>query len=167
MFVYEIEGSSEFNVRGVYAALNGFSTTVTSFALYSQMSWPNLTLPHFSQRSSRFIGVSGAEHILLCPIVTTTENEAWEEYAEQNHQWMIDMMDLPEKVVNERVSSKIRSDKPRDEIIAVHEWISKSTGIPFDEIEDIYQVPAWQMYPMVSYFDVPTSSSVFRTMIDG
>ena len=153
MYAHQIEETSEFNVRSVYSTLSTFGTTVTSFSLYSHTSWPNITLPHFPRRAKHFTETTKAEYILLCPVVTTDENFEWEQYAEMNHQWMKNMLssDCEEDEVDEIVRTSITTNKPRNEIIAVHKWISDSTGIPFDKIEDIYQVPAWQMYPMVCF----------------
>lgn len=85
---------------------------------------------------------------MLSPVVTTSRNSGWERFAEANHQWIDCIVDLPSEEIDAIVPTHITSNKPRDEILAVHSWISESTGIPLEQIEDIYQVPTWQMFPM-------------------
>lgn len=93
--------------------------------------------------------MSGAEHILLCPIVPVDRIEEWEEYTEHHHEWIRDVLDVPEELILEHVSADVRSDRSLNDTLAMNKSFLKATTTSFDEVEDIHVV-AWQMFPMVS-----------------
>jgi len=84
----EVVAMAESNARGIFGQLHGLSTTITSFALSANETWPNVTLPHFDLRAREAEEISGIELIVFSPVVTKENRKGWEEYAWTHQNWI-------------------------------------------------------------------------------
>ena len=66
---------------------------VTSLSIFSNASWPFLTIPHFEARASDYLTMSKAESITLAPVVPDNQREAYENYTVNNQQWIQEGID--------------------------------------------------------------------------
>lgn len=62
------------------------SKAITSHALFANMSWPNVTLPHFDIRAHD--ERSRMEFVGFAPFVAPEEREGWETYSVANQWWI-------------------------------------------------------------------------------
>jgi hypothetical protein len=76
--------------------MESFSAAITSYALYSNSSWPKITLPHMGVQGQQFRAVTGALQISLSPIVRNVRD--WNEYASDNQDWVQESIALQGEV---------------------------------------------------------------------
>jgi hypothetical protein len=70
------------------------SVTATSFALDRGDNFPFVTMPDFERRSQKVREMSGAELVILAPLVNRTLEVQWIEYAQTNSAWIRQGLDL-------------------------------------------------------------------------
>lgn len=70
------------------ATLNGFATTITSYALDSKADWPYVTLPHWERRVEQIMRISGAVNLGFAPLVEEVEREQWKNYTLSHQDWI-------------------------------------------------------------------------------
>lgn len=65
-------------------AMNNFANSFTSFALATNSSFPNVTLPHFAVRGQDLRIAADSYVVHWLPLVTDETREAWEQYSFEN-----------------------------------------------------------------------------------
>ena len=86
----EILVSSQSQARNIFKTIRGMSTTITSFAIYNQKTWPFVTIPHYRQREKEVFDSSAASYIWFSPIVPQESRLAWEEWSANNQEWIVE-----------------------------------------------------------------------------
>ncbi|CAB9502404.1 respiration control sensor protein ArcB [Seminavis robusta] len=112
-FANEIIRSSVNNARNSHLVLESFGRTVTSLALYSNATWPLLTLPHYETRSNDYITITKAESITFCPVVSAAMRTKYENYTVENQGWIQQGIDY-EYYRNIFVNDREEEDSPSD-----------------------------------------------------
>jgi hypothetical protein len=83
----EILEVSAITAANILSTVAGLSTTVTSYALDKNLTFPYVTIPHFDKRGDGFLELAGAQWILLCQIIEEDRRSEWESWSVQN-QWI-------------------------------------------------------------------------------
>ena len=65
-----------------------FATTVTSYALDTNKTWPYVTIPHIEARGKDFLNVSYTHLISIAPIVQPEAINEWNTYSVANQGWI-------------------------------------------------------------------------------
>ena len=60
-------------------AIAAFSTTITSFALATNDSWPFVTVPHFEAQIRHIAKLANVQSIAFAPLVSAKERKEWED----------------------------------------------------------------------------------------
>lgn len=92
-FASEITRSSVSNARNSRLNLENMGHIVTSLSIFSNASWPLLTIPHFEVRASAYLTISKTESIAFAPVVPVDQREAYENYTLNNQQWIQEGID--------------------------------------------------------------------------
>lgn len=66
------------------ASLDAFSSEITAFALLSESTFPNITLPNFEVLGASTRVLSQTPLVFYSPFVTDAERAGWEDYAKNN-----------------------------------------------------------------------------------
>jgi CHASE domain len=137
-FANEILIVSDKKAKAKYAAVKSVSTLITSWAVStSSESFPFVTLPQFEQVAQDALQQSEAELIAWLPIVSRNQQAAFEQYASDNQDWMVDGFRF------EGVEFETDSDKS----LEIRSWSAPNdTATSIDEPE--YFVPLWQAGPV-------------------
>jgi Adenylate and Guanylate cyclase catalytic domain len=86
-YAEQIEDVSLHNSRSVYLVLDSLAVTISSYAMKTNSTWPNVTIPNWEIRGENFRDVTGAQLVSISPIVTNVDQ--WNEYANANAGWWI------------------------------------------------------------------------------
>lgn len=87
-----IDDASQQNSNAVYLVLESLTATITSYALDTNMAWPNVTVPHWEIRGEKFRAVTGSHLVSIAPIVYNVDE--WNAYAVENQGWVQDAYDM-------------------------------------------------------------------------
>jgi class 3 adenylate cyclase len=71
----------KFHLRDLENGMERMSTVVTAEAIYQNATWPFVTVPAFEVLGESVRTQTGLEIILLCPLVTAENVEAWQTYS--------------------------------------------------------------------------------------
>jgi hypothetical protein len=63
---------------------------MTSYSLSEEVFFPYFTIPHFEQRADDILKITSAIAVILAPIVPKTSKTFYEQYAQENQQWIED-----------------------------------------------------------------------------
>jgi hypothetical protein len=63
-------------------------TTVTSYALDKNLTFPYVSIPHFDKRGAGFLKLAGAQYVGICQIIKEDRRSEWESWSVQNQQWI-------------------------------------------------------------------------------
>ena len=87
-FAQTIRDSTEYNLKGLIEATNGFAQVFTSEAINTNSTWPFVTLSSFEVyvRNTRAQGSS--ELIVIAPFVNASLIKTWNDYAIANQGWI-------------------------------------------------------------------------------
>jgi hypothetical protein len=77
-----------FNARQRLQALTGLTNQVTSHALNTNATFPFVTLPDYERRASTTLQLAEVVAIVMYPIVTTEQRDAWAAYSVKNQGWV-------------------------------------------------------------------------------
>ena len=135
---------------------------MTTYALGTGATWPFVTLPRFEAQASLARNQSNAGHIIvLQPLVTNDQRQAWEKYAVENQWWVqegLDYLGIHENAsrippyITKDPANFTREDKPANP----------------------YYAPFWQCSPvninenMINYnaYDFPFFANLTNRMIE-
>ena len=89
-------------------AIAAFSTTITTFAIATNSTWPFVTVPNFEAQARHIGKLANVENIGFAPIVSTEERQEWEDvYVPQNvFKWQSEslatnaLFDLPSNITS-------------------------------------------------------------------
>ena len=76
------------NAENVITAFHDFSVMITSYALESNSSWPNVTIPDYERRLNGTRKLAQAGPTSFSPIVQAKDRAGWEAYAVENSGWV-------------------------------------------------------------------------------
>lgn len=145
---------AEANARKIFGQMHGLSTTMTSFAERSNMTWPNVTLPHFDIRAKEAEDLTGMELIVFSPIVTVSNKAGWEDYAWKHQDW------ISEDLKYHEGGEDLHPGNITREIFTYNQYKSALGLDDGDRMltvyDEEYYVPLWQMGP------VPTNASIIN-----
>jgi len=132
----EILDNAEKLVSSKFNELMTLSTTITSYALDTGSTWPNVTLPHFTQRSQSIIQLAGMEMVIFTPIVSLENKAGFEAYAREHQDWI--------------AKDLVYTDDPNRNVGSISPEIQR---LPFHQdseyFSDLVYLPAWQYGPSV------------------
>eukprot|EP00977_Amphora_coffeiformis_P020451 scaffold8271_cov171-Amphora_coffeaeformis.AAC.8 len=86
------------NAERRISALQAFSAAHTTWAKYSNESFPFVTLPEFERSAAYTIELAQVLSIMTFPIVQTEQRQAWEAYSVEHYGWMAEGMALQPNV---------------------------------------------------------------------
>jgi hypothetical protein len=132
-------------------------TTVTSFALHENATWPFVTVPHFDFRGQYILDVSGAVYVSLNPLVTDDDRDEWEQYAFENQGWVQEGAGANASIIP-----------------FIHRNDNVTVIAPEDRPADPYHSPIWQLVPVVyapyivnyNLMDYPAFRGSFNAMAE-
>ncbi|CAB9522084.1 Receptor-type guanylate cyclase gcy [Seminavis robusta] len=94
-FAKEILTSADSNAKDFLGKYQGISNTFTSYSIDKGAAWPNVTLPHFTIRTTEsFEKVAGAELYIFSPMVTKANLQGYERYAWDHQGWIEQDLEL-------------------------------------------------------------------------
>jgi len=168
-------------------ACGALALDVQIYAVSSNMTWPNVTVPYFEERAMATKSLHEAYGVLLFPIVTAETRAGWEEYSVQNREWIWDSYAAQRQVFGEdssRISPPELLADPESIDWWSHLWgqdyvnpnnVDFSSGIASQimttehEDPDVYDpvydnstgpyFPQWQAAPMKWYYQTTVNSN--------
>lgn len=82
------------------SAVASFGTTITSYTLAVNATWPFVTVPQFEARSSHILNLAEAIAIAFAPLVYPKDRETWEnDYVPSNIGWIEESFQYQENVL--------------------------------------------------------------------
>ncbi|CAB9498696.1 Receptor-type guanylate cyclase gcy [Seminavis robusta] len=75
-------------------AMDSMAFGISSYAVDTNSSWPNVTIPDFEQRAQFSLDLADVISITLLPIVTNQTRLGWEEYSFQNQGWLTEGLEI-------------------------------------------------------------------------
>ena len=99
----------QINAKRRVAAIEAFATSITSHAIFSNSTWPEVTLPDFERRGRATSEIAEVMSMILVPLVTDDTRKDWEAYSVANQGW------LEEGIIASASLAKEREEE-RDEI---------------------------------------------------
>lgn len=90
----EVIDNANDHAHKIFAQMRMLSTTITSFALGLNESWPNVTLANFDLRAQETESLTHAELIAFAPILRSDQTTSWEHYADEHQGWIQDDLKL-------------------------------------------------------------------------
>lgn len=87
-FAREVQDVTEINSQGLTQQIEHLSTTITSYALDTDATWPFVTLPHFDVRTRAKKEYAGAEMVIFAPIVGFDQKDSWLNYTSSKKDWI-------------------------------------------------------------------------------
>jgi hypothetical protein len=138
-FSHEIASKSQANLEQAFTAVRTLSRTIASAAAAGEEDFPFVTLPHFEVFGGEAREMANAEVVAFVPLVSSSDLEAWEIYAQKHQGWISEGLKhegftttdpgrIPERL-------HIRSDNPHGHVDAG----AAEVHLPG------YHFPVWQM----------------------
>ena len=132
----EILVVSAITAANILSTVTGLSTTVTSYALDHNLTFPYVTIPHFDKHGDGFLKLAGAQYIGLCQIIKEDHRSEWESWSVQN-QW------IPE-------AYRPAGVPPNDSLIVPFIFEVGAEGLqPVVSKPDQTLYPVWQLSPTI------------------
>lgn len=69
-------------------AIESFAHQITSHAIATNSSWPNVVLPDYERRAKYILELSQVLSVIFLPIVTNETLRSWEEFSVENQGWV-------------------------------------------------------------------------------
>jgi hypothetical protein len=164
----DIAQNANSNAKKIASQVKILGTSLTSVALSKEMTWPNVTMPHFDLHAREAEELTGIELLVFSPIVPYEEKDGWEEYAWDNQGWIQKDLDLlgAKGVDPGSISRHIYSYRERE--LARDD---KDKGRHLEVQDDEAYVPVWQLGPVPSNasiinLDLNTHPSFRQTILD-
>lgn len=162
-YAHELQQVSQIAATNNFATVNSMTTTITTFAMFANETWPFVTIPNFEYLGKELLDLSGAAYVGIIPFVSSSNKLRWENYSVQNQGWIQQGDDRTEPGVN---ATPI--------IPFIFRANANSTGIlPETRPPNPYYGPLWQIAPstiapsLVNYnaFDVESFRNLYQTMV--
>jgi hypothetical protein len=153
MYAQEIARNADSNAKKIASQVKSLGTTLTSVALTKEMTWPNVSMPHFDLHAREAEELTGIELLVFSPIVPYEEKDGWEEYAWENQGWIQEDLDLlgAQGVDPGNISRHIHSYNEREQ---TGHNTDKESHLEGQDLEAY--VPVWQLGP------VPSNASIIN-----
>jgi hypothetical protein len=84
----EILKVSAVTAANILSTVAGLTTTITSYALDQNLTFPYVTIPHFDKRGEGSLDLAGAQYMGLCQIIKEDRRSEWESWSVHNQQWI-------------------------------------------------------------------------------
>lgn len=133
----EILDVSAITVANIFSTVTGLSTTITSYALDQNLTFPYVTIPHFDKRGAGILEVSGAQYVGLCQIIKEDRRSEWESWSVHN-QW------IPEAYRPEGVPQNASLIAP-----FIFDFDAERSPQPVESKPDQTLYPVWQLAPTI------------------
>lgn len=82
-------------------ALQAFSQQITSYALYSNSTWPFVTLPDFERHAAYTLKLAEVVALLTFPIITAETRAEWQTYSVANQGWLAEGLAIQQAIEDE------------------------------------------------------------------
>jgi class 3 adenylate cyclase len=141
----------QYSVERKMGAVDALSVTITSHALATGATFPNVTIPHFEVRGANTRILSDGLLIYWLPLVTDKTRKGWEAYSTANQAWF-DQAFVNEAALRERQDEEFRLGARRDlqEPPVFNKVIFGTEGESEVRPEGSGPyLPLWQMTPVV------------------
>ena len=89
-FANEILAVSEINAEHIFQTYESMSLQMTTYASGTGAQFPNVILPDWGAIVHQAIEQTGAVFITWNPLVSNEDRESYEDYTQQNQQWIED-----------------------------------------------------------------------------
>lgn len=137
-FAAEIHRVSREDLESKFDVLESLAIATTSYATDQPSESTFITMPDFELRTRKAREMSGAELIVMNPLVLRTEKTSWETYAQANDGWIQEGLDL----------QGLTDTDPGTTPLFVHDLEGLSLGGPnnssaFDSLKEEYVTPCW------------------------
>ena len=147
--------SVELQLASKLSAVDSFRISVTSYALDNNATWPFVTIPDYDLRGESVRKIGDVLSIKLHPLVTLETKDAWEEYSEENIDWLWKAQDRYGTASRRLTTRPDFSEGFSKEIFRID--IDDEYGYVVDETVGPY-FPTWQVVP-------PTGNTInFNTL---
>jgi hypothetical protein len=127
---------SAIHAANILSTVTGLSTTITSYVLDQNLTFPYVTIPHFEERAAGVLELSGAQDVSLCQIIQEDRRSEWESWSVQN-QW------IPEPYRPEGVP------KNASIIVPFIFGVGVEGPHPVESKPDQALYPVWQLAPII------------------
>eukprot|EP00980_Cylindrotheca_fusiformis_P025796 scaffold14624_cov100-Cylindrotheca_fusiformis.AAC.4 len=144
-YASEITSVSRQKANQLFSALDSFSVLIASEAdmMSSNTTWPEVTIPHWSLKVTKFKNVIGADDpvVLFCPIVQENEKNEWAEYVTRAAPaWYQESIDNEHR--NYTVDDLMTMTLP-----FIHFYDFENNFVPTPVSRPGPVLPVWQSYP--------------------
>jgi hypothetical protein len=111
-------------------AVDAFSVTITSHALHSGSTWPNVTLPDFAVRSANIRIL--ADNVLLNfhPLVTDENRDGWEAFEKEHRDLYYDAEFAQDRI--QQALQDARFNRTADDITGARNLQQKEEAVDLD-----------------------------------
>jgi hypothetical protein len=132
--------SFEFNVARKFGAIDSLDISVTSYAVGTGSTPPNVTMPDFDLRAANTLALADTFSVFYVPVVEEGGRKEWEQYAVEKQGWI-------ETAVSRETASSARRVQ---ELQGIAETIFKfgDNGEPVPEGDLGPYFPIWQNAPV-------------------
>ena len=137
---HKVLDSLGFSLDLTLSAVDSFVVSMVSFARYSNMTWPFVTVPDYAVRTAKIRTLSKAFVVGQYQLVRPEEKDEWEQYASQNDGWVQEGFDV------QRNDPTYHGLKP-DTYNTSYNIFNPGYGAV--EEDDPFYLPNWQGGPIV------------------
>lgn len=125
-------------------AIESFSFSLTSYAAFTNKTWPFVTLPDFEVKAASARALAGSVSLTFSPLVTAEEKKEWEVYSVQNREWVQQGLDFEERFGIERIDYRSLQTNPNTAVISSFD----QSGDRLPAQGDGPFFPVWQSSPV-------------------
>lgn len=132
-------------------ALDSLGSSLTNYAAVGNMTWPFVKVQNSHEFFTKFLSLANAASIKFAPIVGARQRTEWEEYVEENQEWVEqDLMARLEEQGGEAKNAQnrrgLQSFGGVDETTIVSPYIKNYVGV---DTSPHQWMPWWQYAPVI------------------
>jgi hypothetical protein len=137
----KIRESIGFTLDQTLGSIDAFAHSMVSLAKATNQTWPFVTIPDFSVRAAKILGLSKGVYVTNSIYVSNEDREQWLNYSSTNNHWINESLVVQEKALNNFYFGAITKD-----------WVpyghihNNNGDSPLDRP---FYLPNWQSYPVV------------------
>eukprot|EP00934_Nitzschia_sp_Nitz4_P008385 Nitzschia sp. Nitz4//scaffold169_size48518//44621//48512//NITZ4_007081-RA/size48518-processed-gene-0.84-mRNA-1//1//CDS//3329538415//8375//frame0 len=139
-------------------AMATFSSSITSYANFRNLTWPFVTVPDFAIKGATTRSLSHSVWTVILPFVAGEDKEAWEAYSTANQGWLDEDASL-------QITSDGRSLEEEDSTLLITYTDEFGNIVPTTQEGPYF--PSWQSSPAaarVVNFDLASSADYSSTI---
>ncbi len=144
-------------------ALESMSFAMTSYAAFTNKTWPFVTVPDYAARGAITRALANSVSLMYCPIVESQERARWEVFSAKNREWVEQGLAFEERFGIEQIQDRRLQAANIDRITQVD---NDGNRVPVQGNGPFF--PAWQSSPVAEQminFDLG-SAEIFSVGID-